>query len=138
MGFDWKCDAHEESRNPHDRNKNFYERAVFVYNNFWRYSNPTICNAMFDTQATRHLYDRLNSVVQQQTRVFFATATVIHSLAFMYMSYFFRYRRVGPVPILAAATVYHLLFENTNDVLYKLIVDRSVRNEANRLGLGEH
>ena len=22
--LDWACDAHEEARNPHDRNKNFY------------------------------------------------------------------------------------------------------------------
>ena len=22
--LDWLCDAHEESRNPHDRNKNFH------------------------------------------------------------------------------------------------------------------
>lgn len=46
--LDWLCDAHEESRNPHDRNKNFYERSVFVWNNWARYSNPTVCNAMFD------------------------------------------------------------------------------------------
>ena len=64
--LDWMCDAHEEARNPHDRNKNFYERAVFVYNNFMRYSNPTICNVMFDTQASRRAYDRLNSVASQQ------------------------------------------------------------------------
>ena len=47
--FDWTCDAHEESRNPNDRNKNFYQRSVFVLNNFMRYSNPTMCNVLFDT-----------------------------------------------------------------------------------------
>ena len=40
-----------------------YPRSIFVYRNFLRYSNPTICNVMFDTQATRPQYDRLYSVV---------------------------------------------------------------------------
>jgi hypothetical protein len=51
--LDWLCDAHEEARNTQDRNRSFYDRSIFVYRNFLRYSNPTICNVMLDTQATR-------------------------------------------------------------------------------------
>ena len=136
--LDWLCDAHEETRNPQDKNKNFYQRAVFVYKNFNRYSNPTICNVMFDTQATRHAYDRLNAIVQRQTQLYYAAATVINSACLMYMSYFFRYRRVGPLPILAVGSAFFLVFDNTNESLYKLMVDRPILAEARRLGLEEH
>jgi len=51
--LDWALDAHEEARNPHDKNRSFYQRSVFVYKNFLRYSNPTMCNILLDTQATR-------------------------------------------------------------------------------------
>lgn len=50
---DWAVDAHEESRNPNDRNRNFYQRSVYVYRNFIRYQNPTIANVMFDTKASK-------------------------------------------------------------------------------------
>jgi len=29
--LDWAVDAHEEARNPQDRNKNFYMRAIYFY-----------------------------------------------------------------------------------------------------------
>ena len=51
--LDCLVDAHEEARNPHDKNRHFYARSVFAMNNFLRYSNPTVCNVMFDTQAKR-------------------------------------------------------------------------------------
>ena len=35
--LDWLVDAHEEARNTNDRNRNFYSRAVYAYNNFLRY-----------------------------------------------------------------------------------------------------
>lgn len=50
---DWAVDAHEEARNPNDRNRNFYQRSVYVLRNFLRYQNPTMANVMFDTKATR-------------------------------------------------------------------------------------
>ena len=52
--IDWTVDAHEEARNPHDKNRSFYARSVFVYKNFMRYSNPTVCNILFDTKANRN------------------------------------------------------------------------------------
>ncbi len=72
--LDWLVDAHEEARNPHDKNRHFYARSVFVMNNFLRYSNPTVCNVMFDTQAKRPQYDRLNSVISQQQTKFYLSA----------------------------------------------------------------
>ena len=51
--IDWTVDAHEEARNPNDRHRNFYQRSVYVLKNFLRYQNPTMCNVMFDTKATR-------------------------------------------------------------------------------------
>lgn len=47
--IDWGVDAHEEARNKDDTNRSFYQRAVYVYNNYMRYQNDTICNLMFDT-----------------------------------------------------------------------------------------
>ena len=58
----------------------------------------------------------------------------MHSVCFMYLSFFFRYRRVSAIPTLAIASAYYVFFENANNIMYKLIVDRSVINEARRLG----
>ena len=35
--LDWMVDAHEEARNTDDLNRNFYQRALYTYNNFLRY-----------------------------------------------------------------------------------------------------
>ncbi len=62
----------------------------------------------------------------------------MHSAAFMYMSFFFRFRRVGFIPVVAIASVYTKVFATVNGILYKLVVDRVVLNEARRLGLEKH
>ena len=46
---DHLVDAHEEERNRADFKRSFYERTVYAYDNFFRYSNPTLGNLMFDT-----------------------------------------------------------------------------------------
>ncbi len=46
--LDWLVDAHEQERNTNDRNRSFYQRTAYVYNNFLRYNNDTIANCMFD------------------------------------------------------------------------------------------
>lgn len=56
----------------------------------------------------------------------------------MYMSYFFRYRRIGFIPVVAVAGVYTYAFNSVNNIFYKLIVDRVVLREARALGLGKH
>ena len=35
--LDFLVDAHEEARNTSDRNRNFYQRSVYTYNNFLRW-----------------------------------------------------------------------------------------------------
>ena len=35
--IDWAVDAHEEARNTSDANRNFYQRSVYVSQNFLRY-----------------------------------------------------------------------------------------------------
>lgn len=131
---DWMVDAHEEARNRDDRNRTFYQRAVYVYNNFMRYQNDTVSNLMFDVQAPRPVYDKINATIDRKNREFYAATAVFHSAAFMYLSFFFRYRRVGALPTLAIASAYYLFFENVNNIMYKLIVDRAVIKETRRLG----
>lgn len=54
------------------------------------------------------------------------------------MSFFFRYRRIGAVPVLFVAGAYSYAFENVNNILYKTIVDKKILSEARRLGLEKH
>jgi hypothetical protein len=54
----------------------------------------------------------------------------------MYLSFFFRYRRVGAAPTFAIATAYYIFFENVNNIMYKLIVDKEVIRQARLLGYG--
>lgn len=72
--------------------------------------------------------------MSQKNKVFYASTALIHSSAFMYLSYFFRYRRVGAVPTLVIAAAYYSFFENVNNIMYKLVVDRAVIQETRRLG----
>lgn len=132
---DWAVDAHEESRNRNDLNRSFYARSVYVMKNYLRYQNSTVCNAMFDTQATRRQYARLNSVVGQQNLIFYMSTAAVHMTGFAYMSYFFRYRRVGILPIFAIASAYYCAFESVNNTMYKLIVDKPVLATARSMGL---
>lgn len=134
--LDWMCDAHEEPRNPHDKNHSFYDRAVFVFRNFNRYSNPTLCNAMFDTKAPTHAYDRLNSVNTQQTWNFYLGSCAFNLMGFMAMSFFFRYRRLGKLATFAFANLYYFAFAQANSIFYAAIVDRPLLAEAKRMGLG--
>ena len=61
--LDWAVDAHEIERNKEDINRTFYQRSLYVYENFLRYQNDTMANLMFDTKARKVDYDRLNSVL---------------------------------------------------------------------------
>jgi hypothetical protein len=51
--LDWAVDAHEEARNNSDRNKSFYMRTVYCWDNYLRYQNDTVANIMYETQATQ-------------------------------------------------------------------------------------
>ncbi len=91
---------------------------------------------MFDVQAPRPVYDKVNGTVDRANKIFYASATALHAASFMYLSFFFRYRRVSLVPTLAIASAYYIFFENANNIMYKLIVDRAVIREARNLGFG--
>ena len=62
---DWLVDAHEQERNTADKDRSFYQRTIYVWKNFFRYSNDTMCNLMFDTQLKKLEYDRLNSLISR-------------------------------------------------------------------------
>ena len=132
--IDWMVDAHEDARKPEDRNRTFYERANYVRQNYLRYQNDTVGNLMFDVQAPRPVYDKINGAVDRGNKIFYASCATLHTAAFMYMSFFFRYRRVTALPTLAIGAAYYIFFENANNIMYKLIVDRAVLRDARRLG----
>ena len=108
--LDWLVDAHEEARNTDDLNRNFYQRAVYTYANFLRYQNDTMCNLMFDVQATRPVYARMNATVSQGNQSFYLATGLLHTMAFCGLSYFFRYRRVTTAPALVIGTAYFYFF----------------------------
>ena len=91
---------------------------------------------MFDVKAPRPVYDKINGTIDRQNKMFYASATALHAASFMYLSFFFRYRRVSLVPTLAISAAYYIFFENANNILYKLIVDRAVIRETRNLGFG--
>ena len=132
--FDWLVDAHEEARNPEDKNRSMYSRSVYVMRNWLRYQNDTVCNMMFDVKADKPAYDKVNSTIARQNQIFYASTAIFHSAAFMYLSFFFRYRRVTVGPTLLIASAYYMFFENVNNIMYKLIVDRAVIRDARRYG----
>ena len=89
---------------------------------------------MYDVQATRPAYDRMNSIVSQRNFLFYLTSGAVHTTAFMYLSFVLRFRRITLVPTLAIGTVYFSFFQNMNNILYKVIVDQAVVSEAKKLG----
>jgi len=108
--IDYLVDAHEEARNTNDRNQNFYQRSVYAYNNFLRYQNDTMCNMMFDVHASKPAHARLNSIISQRNLVFYLSAGAFHSIAFAWLSFLLRFRRITLVPTLAIGTVYFSVF----------------------------
>ena len=136
--LDWLVDAHELERNTDDRNRSFYQRSLYIYENFLRYNNDTMANLTYDTQLKKYEYDRLNAVVSAgNTRFLFATSAV-HSFAFMYMAYFFRVRRVGLAPAFVISSVSYFAFTQVNTAAYKWFVDRPVISTARALGHEGH
>ena len=136
--MDWTVDVHEEGRNMQDKHRNFYQRAVYLYKNYFRYANPTMANVMFDTQAPRPSYDKMNSVVNMSMKYYYLATFSTHMLGFMYMTYFFRYRRLGLVPVVAVGAAYYYAFDTVNSIYYKLIVDKAVMQAARDQGLDAH
>ncbi len=89
-----------------------------------------MANMMYDAQAPRSTYDRLNSTITQGNTAFYSAATVWHCTSLAFMSFFFRYRRIGGAATFAIAGAYSVYFQMTNDALYKIFVDMNVLREA--------
>jgi hypothetical protein len=136
--IDWFVDAHELERNTGDKGRSFYQRSSYVLDNYLRYQNDTLANVMYDTKARKLEYDRLNSVAAVGNTRFYLATSAVHTLGFMYMAYFFRFRRVGLVPAFVIASGYYYAFSKINNAAYKWFVDRPVIETARDLGLGAH
>jgi hypothetical protein len=121
--LDYLVDAHELERNKVDSAVTFYERANYVARNFHRYSNDTMANLMFDTQLKKWQYDKLNSIIDHQTKVFYGVSTLTHTLILSWSAFFFRYRTLSKFQTLMAGSVYYFAFAPINNIQYKLIVD---------------
>ena len=89
---------------------------------------------MFDVQATRPVYARMNATINQSNRNFYLATGLLHTTAFMGLSYFFRYRRITTLPAIAIGTAYFYFFQNMNNVMYKIMVDQAVMSQARALG----
>jgi hypothetical protein len=135
--IDFMVDAHELERNKSDFNKSFYFRSRYVFQNFHRYSNDTMANLMFDTQLRKIDYDQMNSVIDRQTKVFYAVATLSHLTALSWATYALRYRRLNKLQCVLVGTAMFYGFNAVNSIEYKLLVDQPVISEARRLGLGQ-
>jgi hypothetical protein len=108
--IDWLIDAHELERNKSDRNRTFYQRATYCMENYPRYNNPTFANLIFDTKLRKSEYDKLNAVSTWANIQYFAATSCIHTVGFMYMAYFFRFRRVGLPAALLISSAYYFGF----------------------------
>ena len=106
--------------------------------NFLRYSNDTMANLMFDTKIRKSEYDRLNSVITQQSMIYYAGTSLTHLVVLAYASYFFRFRRLNKVQVAAVGTAYYYGFQSVNNTLYKLLVDKQVIDTARKMGYESH
>ena len=93
---------------------------------------------MFDTQLRRPDYDKLNSVSQKRNLIYYTSMTGFHSVGFMYMAYFFRFRRVSLLSTLLISSAYYYFFTKVNNIAYKLIVDAKIIAAAREIGQDHH
>ncbi len=136
--IDWGVDAHEETRNRSEHYVNFYQRSLYLWNNWLRYQNATVANILFDTQAPEPVYQKLESVVALSNLKFYLAASAVNIVGLMYLSFFFRCRRIGFAPTVAIGSAFYWAFENTNNILYKVLVDRQVLAAARAAGQDAH
>ena len=137
--LDWLVDAHEQERNfDGDRNRSFYQRSIYFYENYLRYQNETVANLMYDTKLRKLEYDRVNSVISRANTQYFVTMSAFHTLSFMYLAYFFRFRRVSLAPAFLISCAYYYFFTKSNNIAYKWIVDRKVVKVTRQLGYEKH
>ena len=138
MFCDHLVDAHELERNKADTNSTQYERTNYVARNFLRYQNDTMANLMFDTKLRQSDYDRLNSTMSMSSIQYYLASSLFHVTALAYASYFFRYRRLNKVQVLAVGSAFYYGFSTSNSILYKLIVDKKIIDVARQMGYEDH
>ena len=136
--LDWMVDAHEQERNSADHTRSFYQRSIYVYNNFLRYQNDTMANLMYDSKLRRVDYDRYNSLISQKQTQFYLATSTLHTVGFMYLAYFFRFRRVGLPSTFVISAAYYYFFTKTNNITYKWFIDRNIINLARESGHEKH
>ena len=136
--LDWLVDAHELERRKTDIGATQYERTNYVARNFLRYQNDTMANLMFDTKIRQSDMDRLNSVMSFQQLKYYGFTSLFHLSFLAYASYFFRYRRLNKLQVLAVGTTFYYGFGPINNIAYKLFVDKPIIDEAKKMGYGDY
>lgn len=97
-----------------------------------------MANLMFDDQLRKLDYDRYNSLLARKNTQFYLSMSAFHSFSFMYLAYFFRFRRVTLFPALLISSGYYYFFTKTNNIAYKWMVDRHVIHLARESGHDKH
>jgi hypothetical protein len=136
--IDWMVDAHELERNKADNKRTFYQRASYSLENYFRYNNPTFANLMFDTKLRKSEYDKLNAVSSWANTQFYLATSSLHTVSFMYMAYFFRFRRVGLPAAALISSAYYYYFTKVNNIAYKVIVDRKIIAATRQMEQSHH
>jgi uncharacterized integral membrane protein len=95
-----------------------------------------MANLMFDTQLRKVDYDRMNSVIDRRTALFYGATTMTHLTVLSYATYLLRYRTLNRVQTLALGTAFFFGFQAVNSIEYKLLVDKHVIDEARSIGQG--
>ena len=63
-----------------------------------------MANLMFDTQLRKCDYDRLNSVIDRQTALFYGASSLSGIIGLSWITYMMRYRTLNKVQVVAVGT----------------------------------
>ena len=93
---------------------------------------------MFDTKIRKSDMQRLDSIMSLQQLKYYGITSLFHLSFLAYSSYFFRYRRLNKLQVLAVGTTFYYGFGPANNIAYKLLVDKPIIDEAKKMGYEEH
>ena len=91
-------DIHEFERNKDDTARRFYDRLYYVMMNIPRHQNDTMANLTFDVKLPKYQYDKLNNAIAVRYTSYLASMTILHTMSFAWLCYFFRYRKLTIIP----------------------------------------
>lgn len=97
-----------------------------------------MANLMFDDQLRTVDHAKYNSLLSRKNLQYYLTMSAFHGVSFMYLAYFFRFRRVNFAATVLLSSAYYYYFQKTNNIAYKWIVDRHVLGLARELGHQKH